>query len=94
MHYVTKARYVGDYRLSIEFENQEVRVVDLEPHLDGPVFEPLRELEFFKKFSVNQDIDTVVWPNDADFSPDFLYEIGVRISKQPHTPGDQRIVSS
>jgi len=94
MHYVTKASYVGDYRLSIEFENQEVRVVDLEPHLDGPVFEPLRELEFLKKFSVNQDIDTVVWPNDADFSPDFLYEIGVRISEQPHTPGDQRIVSS
>ena len=78
----------------VEFENQEVRVVDLELHLDGPVFEPLRELEFFKKFSVNQDIDTVVWPNDADFSPDFLYEIGVRNSKQPHTPGDQRIVSS
>jgi len=50
--------------------------------------------DIFKKFSVNQDIDTVVWPNDADFSPDFLYEIGVRINEQPHTPGDQRIVSS
>jgi hypothetical protein len=83
MHYVCDASYAGGYRLAIRFENDEVRVVDLAGHLDGPVFEPLRDLSFFKQFTVNHDIDTVVWPNDADFSPDFLYEIGQRTSELP-----------
>ncbi|MBM3335555.1 DUF2442 domain-containing protein [Candidatus Sumerlaeota bacterium] len=69
------------------FENDEVRVVDVSAHLDGPVFEPLRDLSFFRQFKVNHDIDTVVWPNDADFSPDFLYEMGEAVSEPLH-PAD------
>jgi len=80
MHYVTDASYLGGYRLMIQFEDGEVRVVDLEPHLDGPVFEPLKDPSYVKQFTVNHDIDTVVWPNGADFSPDFLYEVGERVT--------------
>ena len=87
MHYVQDASYVGGYKLTIRFENDEVRVVDLAGHLDGPIFEPLKDLSFFRQFTVNHDIDTVVWPNDADFSPDFLYEIGERTSEPLH-PAD------
>jgi len=82
MHYVTEATYVNDYKIKVRFENNEVRLVDLGPHLDGPVFEPLKDLSYFKTFKVNPDIDTVTWPNDADFSPDFLYEMGEVISEQ------------
>jgi hypothetical protein len=76
MHYVVDASYVDGYRLKVRFENDEVRVVDLTDHLGGPVFEALRDPSYFRQFTVNRDIDTVVWPNHADFSPDFLYEIG------------------
>ena len=82
MHYVVDASYLGGYKLKIRFEDDEYRVVDLSEYLDGPVFEPLKDLFFFKRFTVNHDIDTVVWPNGADFSPDFLYEQGEKISKQ------------
>jgi len=82
MHYVTEASYVSEYKLKVRFENSEVRLVDLVPHLYGPVFEPLKDLSFFKSFNVTTDIDTVTWPNNADFSPDFLYEIGHLISEQ------------
>jgi len=82
MHYVTEATYVNEYKIKVRFENNEVRLVDLGPHLDGSVFEPLKELSYFKAFKVNPDIDTVTWPNDADFSPDFLYGIGEVVSEQ------------
>ena len=81
MHWVKDASYVDGYKLEIKFENDEIRLVDLENHLDGGIFEALKDISFFKSFVVNQDIDTIVWPNDADFSPDFLYEIGQTISE-------------
>jgi len=87
MHYVIDASYLCGYKLKIRFENDEVRIVDLSDHLDGPVFEPLKDLSYFKQFKVNPDIDTVVWPNDADFSPDFLYEIGETVGEPLH-PAD------
>jgi hypothetical protein len=86
MHYVTEASYVGGYRLRIRFEDDEVRVVDLSGHLDGPIFEPLKDLASFERFTVNRDIDTVVWPNGADFSPDFLYEVGESIGEGRSCP--------
>lgn len=87
MHYIIEASYIGDYKLKVRFGNEEIRIVDLSNHLDGPIFEPLKDLSYFKQFTVNQDIDTIVWPNNADFSPDFLYEIGETIS-EPRHPAD------
>ena len=84
MHYVVDASYLDGYTLQIRFENDEVRIVDLTEHLDGPIFEPLKDLAFFRRFEVNRDIDTVVWANGADFSPDFLYEIGESRSDRAH----------
>ena len=76
MHYVTAVSCLDGFRLKVRFEDNSSKVVDLEPHLDGPVFEPLKDPEYFRKVEVNHDIDTITWPNHADFSPEFLYEIG------------------
>ena len=46
--------------------------VDFEPWLTGPVFEPLKDAAYFRKFFV--DGGTVVWPNGADIAPETLYE--------------------
>jgi len=83
MHYVTEASYVSDYKIKVRFEKGEVKVVDLAPYLDGPIFEPLKDISYFRSFTVNQGIDTVTWPNNADFSPEFLYEVGQSISESP-----------
>ena len=79
MHFVKKADYVSDYRLVVTFEDGTARLVDLEPHLTGEIFEPLKDLGFFRRFRVDADLDTVVWENGADMSPDFLYEIGTPV---------------
>jgi hypothetical protein len=89
MRWVTEAVYLCGYKLKVRFDNGESKVVDLQPHIDGPIFEPLKDLDFFKSLYVNYDIDTVVWPNNADFSPDFLYEIGREVSEQD-TSADAR----
>jgi hypothetical protein len=82
MHFVKSASYAGDYRLRIRFDDGRTKLVDLGPYLDGSIFEPLKDVSYFQRFEVNKDIDTVVWPNDADFSPDFLYSIGVDTGKE------------
>jgi hypothetical protein len=77
MHWVTSVEYVSGYKLRLGFEDGSVKVVDLAAHLDGEMFEPLRDLRLFKTAKLNADIDTVVWDNGADMAPEFLYEIGV-----------------
>ena len=77
MHWVTTVEYVSGYKLHLGFEDGSVRTVDLAAHLTGEVFQPLKNLLMFKTARLNPDLDTVVWDNGADMSPDFLYEIGV-----------------
>jgi hypothetical protein len=80
MHFVKHAEHAGDHRLFLTFETGETRLVNLAPHLDGEVFEPLKNVDYFRRFRVDPDLDTVVWPNDADFSPDFLFDISQPVS--------------
>jgi hypothetical protein len=87
MRYVVDATYVDGYRLRVRFDEGTTKIVDLHPHLDGPIFEPLRDLAYFKSFKVDHDVDTVVWENGADFAPEFLYEIGEDVSEQQPAGG-------
>ena len=79
MHFVKDVKYVSEYKLLLTFEDGVVKVVDMKPHLEGEIFEPLKDIDYFKTVRVNLDIDTIVWENDADFSPDFLHKIGIDV---------------
>ena len=68
------AEYVGSYRLRLTFSDGKVGDIDLASELWGEVFEPLKDLELFKSFKVDKELGTVVWPNGADFAPEFLYQ--------------------
>ena len=81
MHWICGVEYEAGYRLRLAFEDGSLRRVDLEHCLDGEVFEPLRDLRRFRTAHLNADLDTVVWENGADMSPDFLYEIGIPVEK-------------
>lgn len=73
---VKKAKYLGQYKLEIEFSTGDVKEVDLEKHLEGEVFEPIKKVEYFKTVKVNPEFETIFWDNGADFAPEFLFEIG------------------
>ena len=68
--WVTKAEYADGYKLSLTFSNRMTTCVDLEDSLHGEVFEPLRDVETFKRFTLSDW--TVEWPNGTDFAPEYL----------------------
>lgn len=74
MEVVTKAKIKGPFSLELTFSDSLCREVDLESELEGEVFEPLQDPVFFAQVAVDQELGTVVWPNGADFSPEYLYD--------------------
>lgn len=75
MHLVRKINYIEGYKISLTFNDRITKIVDIEPYLDKGIFLLLRNHEYFKKVSLSGS--TIVWPNEADFCPDVLYEIGI-----------------
>ncbi|MEE9150132.1 MAG: DUF2442 domain-containing protein [Candidatus Tectomicrobia bacterium] len=79
--HVTGISHIKAYTLRVEFNNGEVKKVDLSDELYGEVFEPLKELAVFKQVAVNHETNTIEWPNGADFAPEFLYKIGTSVEQ-------------
>lgn len=74
---ISDARHLGGFRVWLRFGDGEEGVVDLAQELDGPVFEPLRDSALFARFMVHPELRTLVWPNGADFAPEFLYDMAM-----------------
>lgn len=64
---------VGDYKIKMQFDDGEVKVVNFEPVLSGPIFGPLRDLNEFVKARLVPEFGTIEWPNGADIDPAVLY---------------------
>jgi len=89
VRFIKNVEYIGGFRLRLTFRDGTVKDVDLEHHLDGEIFEPLKDIDFFKSVRVNEDLDTIAWSNGADMSPDFLFEIGEPVGKIASSIPDQ-----
>lgn len=72
--HVKEAKYLYDYTIWLRFNDGAEGEIDLAGELDGEMFSPLRDLEVFRRFRVDQELETIVWKNGADFAPEFLYE--------------------
>lgn len=67
---VLEAHYRGGHRVWLRFDDGLSGETDLAAELDGEVFEPLRDPVYFARFVVDE---TLLWPNGADFAPEFLH---------------------
>ncbi|MDQ3248183.1 MAG: DUF2442 domain-containing protein [Chloroflexota bacterium] len=72
LYRVLSFQIVGPYTLSITFDDDSSQVIDFEPILYGEIYSPLRDLAFFDQVRLDPEVDTLVWPNDADFDPETL----------------------
>jgi hypothetical protein len=72
--HVKEARYIRDYVIRVRFNDGAEGEVDLAGELEGEVFEPLRDLQAFRSFRVDPELETIVWSNGADMAPEFLYD--------------------
>lgn len=76
---VIKAEYLKDYIVELTFDNGVTKTVDLESTVrqeKRKIFQPLRDIEYFRKFQIK--FNTITWPNEADFAPEFLLELANR----------------
>jgi uncharacterized protein DUF2442 len=69
---VVEAEYSGDFKIRLVFNDGLEGTIDFADWLTGPVFEPLKDREYFARFFL--DGGTVSWPNGADIAPETLHE--------------------
>lgn len=71
--WITKAEYIKEYIIALSFSDGVQKVVDLKNHLKGEMFEPLKDVNQFKNFTLSDW--TIEWSNGADLAPEFLYSL-------------------
>jgi uncharacterized protein DUF2442 len=69
--HVIRAEYLAGHRVHVWFSDNSDGDVDFQPLLDGPIFEPLKNVDFFQRFRLEGH--TLVWDNGADFAPEYLH---------------------
>jgi hypothetical protein len=70
--HIIDSRYVAGHTVWLRFSDGAEGEVDLSNELHGPIFEPLRNIELFRQVVLHAELRTLVWPNGADFAPEFL----------------------
>ncbi len=72
-YHIVEARYVARHVVWLRFRDDTSGEIDLAAAISDPVFEPLRDPAVFRVFQVHPEFHTLVWPNGADFAPEFLH---------------------
>ena len=73
---VTDVEPLNGYRLRVSFNDGVARDIDCSFLLHGSLGEPLRDLEYFRQVSVDNEARTIVWPNGLDPAPELLHDSG------------------
>ena len=72
---IDKAEVCGAHTLRLVFSDRTRKEVDVLPLLDVPVFEIIRDPDYFRRVTLDPVAGTVVWPSGADLAPEALYNL-------------------
>ena len=71
---IVSARYLNGYRIELTFENGRSGVVDFTKFIGrGGAFSRLSDLDFFKRFQVNEELGVITWGEEIDIAPEIIY---------------------
>ena len=69
---VKNVKPLENYKLWLQFENNEEKVFDVSPYLDVGKFSELKDISLFNSVAVS--FDSIEWSNNLDLDPEFLYQ--------------------
>ena len=73
MLHVIDAKYIGDYKISVEFNDGCRFVADFESVFKSdhrPIVQQLADIKTFKDFTLQAH--SITWSNGVDFAPEFI----------------------
>lgn len=74
LHDVVSAVYRGGYLIELEFDDNRRGTVDFAGYLERRgVFERFRDLEFFRSFTINEELGVLTWGGEIAIAPETLY---------------------
>jgi len=75
MKQIVLVELLGGYRLRLRFDDGVEGELDISEQIpfDG-VFEPMRDLTFFRRVRLNRVWGTIEWPGGIDLDPEVLHE--------------------
>lgn len=67
---VTTLAFLDGYRVRLTFSDDTSMEIDLEPYLNGPIFEAVRDPATFRQAQIADG--AIAWPNGADLDTQVL----------------------
>jgi len=77
---LSAVKALPDYKIQLEFDNDEVRVFDMTPHLDKPRYSELKDVELFNKIKITGF--KIEWRPLTDMCIEVLYSQSQRSDKK------------
>ena len=65
---------VAPYTLRVQFDDHTEQTICFQSILAGKLYGPLQELSLFNQVRIDPEVQTLVWPNGADFDPATLHD--------------------
>ena len=74
IHDVVSAVYRGGHRIEVTFDDGKKGVIDFVKYIGrGGVFERFKDMDFFQRFTINQELGILTWQDEVDIAPETLY---------------------
>ncbi len=84
------AKHVEGHTIHVRFTDGTEADIDLKAEIWGEVFEPLKNVDVFRQFKLDEELNTVTWPSGADLAPEFLYEKAAHQAAAADRPSSER----
>ena len=88
IHSIKEIIAIDPYKLTLRFDSNEIRQVDLTEKLNvwgstpESKFAALKHPDIFYKVKLDPEFDSLVWENGIDLCPDVLYDLSTEFKNK------------